>query len=239
MNVSTRIVMYIRQRLIVIIYMLIMCFPAIGWALEQNEKLWLALNNQHYLSADKKYLSFIYTQLRLINQSHPIQLGLIEGGIGYRYLDHHSVWVGYRWSGIRPNDGFYQENRIFQQIISIVQPDDLHQFIFRSRLEEIEHTNQSQISLRLRERIAMEIKKSIMHPKLFPFYYEELFFQLNHTQYTPSKFISQNRLFLGFNLYAGNETWWEIGYLNQFQIHTPSQFQNQMSHIISITYSYF
>lgn len=206
-------------------------------ALEQHEKLWVGSNYQTSFGYDKKWLGVVFTQLRLINESHPVRTGLIEGGIGYRLSPGKSVWAGYRWSGQDPYNGFYQENRLFQQLI-LPMRSRIERSVLRSRLEEIERTNQSQISLRFRERLALEFEPSLID-NTHPFFYEEIFFQLNKTNYTTSRFISENRLFLGVNLFVNKLNWWEIGYINQYIVAASASSQNQMNHILSITYNYF
>lgn len=207
-----------------------------SWSLEQNGKLWLAVNSQQTLTNNHKWLSFIYSQFRFINKSHPWQSTLIEGGLGY-HAEERSYWVGYRWTAHQPNNGFYQENRLFQQIIwqrSILNSSHI---IYRTRLEEIELTNQSQVALRLRQRVALEIDKAIYN-KIFPFLYDEIFCQLNNTSYTPSRFIGENRLFIGINFYQDKTHWWEMGYINQYQMQTSLRRNNLMNHVISITYNF-
>ena len=218
-------------------YALLIFFISVNcFALTQNDKLWLAVNSQQTLSVDKKWHSFIYSQFRYINESHAWQAALIEGGIGYRFLDNESIWLEYRWTGHDPYNGFFQENRLFQQLLQIKKFNAAH-LILRARLEEIQISNSSQISVRLRERIAVEIMHGYFW-KMFPFLYDEVFFQLKNTDYTSNKFINQNRLFIGFNLYTGRKSWWEIGYINQFQMRTPQNVQNTMSHIFSVTYNF-
>lgn len=208
-------------------------------ALEQHEKLWLAANSQQILSDDEKWLSFVYSQLRFINESYPWQAVLVEGGIGYRLRDDKSFWFGYRWTGQDPDNGFYQNNTLFQQMIWLFKPERLRKVVLRSRLEEIQRTNQNQISLRFRERAALEINHALFFNTIFPFLYDEVFFQLNKTSYTTTSLVSENRLFVGFNLYLQEKTWWEIGYINQFQMSTPLNNQNQMNHIVTLTYNFF
>lgn len=207
-----------------------------GLALAQHEKLWLGFNSQFTLSNDKKWISFLFSQLRMINKSHPLQTGLIEGGLGYRFFQNDSAWVGYRWSAFNPNNGFFQENQFFQQIISQRRMSDAKRFIIRSRLEEVARGNQSQIAIRFRERVGLEINRSFFIHAL-PFIYDEVFFQLNKTNYTSNKLITQNRLFLGINAYITKHSWWEIGYINQFEMHTPLTNENQMNHILSVNYN--
>lgn len=205
------------------------------FALSQNEKLWLGINSKQTLN--EHWTTFIFTQMRAINKSHPWQAGLVEGGIGYHYVKNQSFWVGYRWTGHHPYNGFYQENRFFQQFISEMNLTPSDQIVSRTRLEEIEHGNSSQISIRLRQRLALEMERTFICNTIRPFLYDELFFQLHDTQYTPNKLISENRIFIGVNLYTSHTTWWEIGYINQFQMKTPQDSQYAMSHIASFTYN--
>lgn len=208
-----------------------------SFSLEQNENLWLAINSQLKLSNDEKWLSYIYSQTRFINQDHPWQLVLLEGGIGYKLPTTTSIWLGYRWSGRNPFNNFSEENRLIQQVLYPIKAD-FFKTIIRTRLEESQYTNQSPMSLRLRERIAFELNQPLFFSKIFPVIYDEVFFRLNKTDYTSNAFISQNRLFLGFNLRYSTTAWWEIGYINQFQMNTPQNNQNQINHILSVTYNF-
>jgi hypothetical protein len=208
-----------------------------SFSLEQHESLWLGINSQQILSNDEAWLSYIYSQTRFINQDHPWQLILLEGGIGYKLPTTTSVWLGYRWSGRNPFNDFSEENRLIQQIIYPIKADAL-KTIIRTRFEEIQYTNQSPMSLRLRQRIAFEFSHELWINKIFPVIYDEVFFQLNKTDYSSNHFISQNRLFLGFNLRLSAKTWWEIGYINQLQMNTPQNNQNQINHILSFTYNF-
>lgn len=205
------------------------------FALEEHGKQWLGINTQHSFSKNPQLLYYIFSQLRFIDEAHPLQAILLEGGLGHRYSDHTDMWLGYRWTGRNPSNDFFQEDRLIQQIVSR-KITTLSRSSIRSRLEEITHTNSSQIALRLRERITLEINHSIFNKTALPYFYDEMFFELNRTNYQPQNFIGENRVFIGFNLYTTPKTWWEIGYINQFQVKTPQQTQNQMSHILSVIY---
>lgn len=207
-------------------------------AFAQDEKLWLALNAQQKWGPDERLLSLIYSRFQFIDKSHPWQATLIEGGVGYEFVPEQSIWMGYRWTANNPNNGFYQENRLFQQWLWQNKLSELHRILLRSRLEEIERGDQTGIDVRLRERIALQILKPLFK-HVFPFFYEEIFLQMNNTGYTSNKFVSQNRIFIGFNMYESKKTWWEIGYINQFLFSTPLNSQNTMSHIMSVTYNFY
>lgn len=210
------------------------CFP-----FAQNEKAWFALNALQILSPDKKWQSLIYSRFQFIDNSHPWQATLVEGALGYQFVPHHSFWAGYRWTAVNPNNNFFQENRLFQQVMTDFKINhDLERILIRSRLEEIERTNQNQIDVRWRERVAMEIEKP-WQERLYPYFYEEVFLQIATTNYSSNKTVSQNRIFIGFNWRETKKTWWEIGYINQFLMSTPLDTQNTMSHVISVTYNFF
>lgn len=218
------------------LFALLAFFTSPLYAYSDKERLWLGLNAQQSLSQDEKWLGFIFTQLRLYNEPHPVQIGLLEGGLGYQFLPKQTIWIGYRWMGNNPNNGFYQENRLFQQII-LQKHITMFRYISRTRIEEIERTNQSQIAFRLRQRLALEIDKDL-YLKTFPFIYDEVFIPFNQTDYSSNRFISENRLFLGVNQYRSKTSWWELGYINQYQMPTPLSPQYDMSHVLSITYNF-
>lgn len=220
-----------------IILLWFLFYSSASWSLDENEKLWLGLNYQHTVKSNPKWHTFLFSQFRFINRSHPLQSFLMEGGVGYQFLMNTTVWFGYRWTGHNPNNDFYQENRWFQQLMSQKRLRDLSSFLLRTRFEEIQFSNRSPVAFRLRERLAYEVAYRFFE-KIFPFCYEEIFLQLNHTNYTSATLLSENRLFVGFNFYRGNKTWWEIGYLNQYLVHTPFFPQNQMNHTLSITYNF-
>lgn len=207
-----------------------------AFALEQQTKQWVGLNGQYSFGQNHHWLTYLFSQFRLIDQAHPWQAMLIEPALGYQITPEKSIWLGYRWTGRNPYHGFFQENRLIQQMIS-QKKNVRFRFIFRSRLEEITHSNASQIALRVRERFSVEIQHAVFKNAL-PFFYDEMFFELNHTNYQPRNFLGENRLFLGVNLYRTAKSWWELGYINQFQVKTPEQTQNQMSHILSVTYNF-
>ncbi len=207
-----------------------------SFATDQNAKLWLGVNYNLPPKPASVWRSYLYAQLRLIDKTPVLQTTLMEGAVGYLTTAQHSFWLGYRWSGHNPDAGFSEENRLFQQSIFQNKTPSYH-LILRSRLEEMTRSDDHQLALRFRERFAIEIEHRLFKNAV-PFFYDEIFFQLNHPNYMPHTFIGQNRLFLGFNLYSAKTTWWEIGYINQYQTHTPTQSQNEMGHIISVTYNF-
>lgn len=217
-----------------IIGLFLIFFSIASMALEQHEKLWLEINRQQSFSESSPWLYSISSELRFIHERHPWQTGLIEGGIGRKFFSDKSVWLGYRWSAHEPYHEFYQENRLFQQLIWPIHPNDLMELTSRSRLEEIMRGNQSQMALRFRKKISLEMKYGFMK-RINPYFYNEFFFRLNRANYMSNSILSENRLFLGFNFYLSTHRFLEVGYINQYQSKTPLR-QNQINHILSFSY---
>lgn len=223
-------------QVIIAIFFSLLFFVEKSLALEQYERAWFGIMAQQSYEKDPKWLSYIFSQLRVVNDSRPWHSILLEGAVGYQLAPTENIWIGYRWTGRNLYNDFFQENRLFQQNISQIK-SDLYRVIIRTRLEQITLSNNSKIGLRFRERFAFEIKYPLFENAL-PYLYDEVFFRLNRTAFLPESFLGENRLFLGFNLYVTPTIWWEIGYMNQFQVKAPQQTQNQMSHILSVTYNF-
>lgn len=203
-------------------------------ATEHRNELWLAGDTQNQIN--EKWLYGLYSQLRVVNQSHPLEDIILEARIGYQITDNKSAWLGYRWTGHDPNNGFYQDNRLFQQIIWQINQNSNQKLASRTRLEEIKRSNQSQMSYRARERISIALLESNLKT-INPYFYDEVFFQLNRTNYSAQQLFSENRLFVGMNVKTTRNAYWEIGYINQYKVRTETS-QNQVNHILSITYNY-
>lgn len=203
--------------------------------LDRHTKLWLTMNAQRAIEPEKKWLTSIHSQLRFIDREHRFESAVVEPSIGYQFTDF-VFWLGYRWSkrvGVRP---YFQENRLYQQITFNSKNNDVT-YTFRSRVEEIYRSNQTQLASRIRQRMAAELPCTIFE-NAYPYFYDEIFLPLNKTEYISRKFISENRLFVGFNYYQTKITWLEIGCILQYESPTPRNRQPQLSHILSISLNF-
>lgn len=207
------------------------------WALEQDAKFWFAVNTQRSLSENKKWLASFFSQTRFIDQAEHWQEIILEGGLGYQLLSDLSMWFGYRWTAHHPSGDFFQSNRLFQQFILQKEPSTRFRLSWRARLEETERSDKSQMSVRLRQKLSLAFSHPLFK-QAFPLIYDEVFFPLNDTSYTSNRFVNQNRIFVGFNVYRTKKSWWEIGYINQLEMPTPSRSQYLMAHVVSLTYNF-
>lgn len=226
--------MYQRRLKIVLTLFMIMLSSASD-ALNQYAKQWVAINIQQAVHENNPWQYLLYSQWQFTDESHPWKVMLVEGGLGYQRTSDESFWAGYRWSGVNPNNGFFQINRLFQQYMTQQRPDRLYQFAARTRLEEYKRSNSGEVAIRLRQRISLFVHHAITQ-ETYPYFYDEVFFQLNHPAYVANTLVGQNRLFIGIDIFRTKNTWWELGYINQYIFRSPLQSQNQMNHVLSVTY---
>jgi hypothetical protein len=228
--------MRISKRIFLFIFSFLTVAPAL--ALEQHEKLWTAFYIQKAVAPNSPWQYLLFSQLRLYNEHYPIETVFIEGAGGYRLNQQNTIWLGYRYSEHHPQHRPFHSDIIYQQHIWNVGIGESGRRMLRSRLQEVKRSNQTQWSYLLRERLYGEFFK-MYAGFINPVIHDEVFFQLNKTNYTSHQLISQNRLFLGANFYVAPEKFWEIGYMNQYQFSTPANPQNILSHILSVTYMVF
>lgn len=217
---------------------LLLWIPLIAFAgIEQHGKLWLGLDKSGLLLSNSDWLYVFSAQMRGITSSEVLQTFFFDGRLGYPFFTELSVWFGYRWSGNYPGNGFYSEHRPYQQIqFPLVQQDSI-QFTARSRLEERIRNDQNQLAIRFRQRIALEIKHCCVG-SIHPYFYDEVFFRLNKTDFTPNNVLSEHRFFAGIRIYELQQSYVQLGYINQYTYKTSPLSQNAMSHILEFTYDF-
>lgn len=217
---------------------LLLWIPLITLAgVKQNGKIWIGFDKSGHLSAQSDWLYTLSSQIRSISTSEILQTIFLEGSVGHPFLSDLDLWFGYRWSGNYPGNGFYSESRPYQQINFRFYQNKSLQLSGRLRLEERIRNNQHQVSLRLRQRIAIEIQRCF-GGKINPYLYDEVFFRLNKTDFTSSHFLSENRVFIGFKLYHSKQSTFQVGYTNQYAYRTSPESQNTMSHILDFGYNF-
>lgn len=229
-------VLYVRWIVFQPILIILLFVSLNSWAFEQNASFWPGINYQNYLTKDRKFAYLLHSQLRFINKGQPLETGLVEGSVGYAFNDMQRLWVGYYWSINQPYHDSYDENRTWQQFYWKLMDNKTDILASRTRIEEIQFSNQDQKLYVLRQMVAHEWVK-MYFGSINPLVYDETFFRLNHPSYDTNTFLNQNRLFLGINIYSADSTsFWKIGYMNQYLRATPSR-GNAMNHILTVMYT--
>lgn len=156
-------------------------------------------------------------QLRLFGDSGGFGQGLIRPGLGYALGDSTSAWLGYAYIRTDPAKGSpFDEQRIWQQFfwgpkIKVVSIDS------RSRLEERFVETGSDVGVRFRQLVGARMPLDFA-PRITPLIWNEVFFNLNDTDWGADAGFDQNRFFVGLGFKIRPESGFRLdaGYMNQY-----------------------
>lgn len=173
---------------------------------------------------------YLEPQLRLINDNSVFNQLLILGGLGYQLNQNMTLFVGPGWIATKTtNSNLIYEKRLWQQLNWQILNNLNWNINSRTRLEERKREDNSSMALRFRQRIWMRLPL-----KKWPGYsfscFDEVFFNLNHPEWTSPRTFEQNRAFIGFSRQLSKSTVLDLGYLNQ-RIYSV---QNQLNHVLSL-----
>lgn len=177
----------------------------------------------------------LHGQARFYNTTHPFTTLLLENSIGYPLNDKLRLWAGYLISGNDFNTRYFREQRLQQQLYWHMLDNQQERLASRTRFEEIAVSFSRQNLIVARQMFAHE-QLSYFYGYINPLIYDEIFTHLNNPSYATVNFISQNRLFLGFNVYFSNHEYMKIGYMNQFISKKERHSHNEMNHLLTLQY---
>ena len=155
--------------------------------------------------------------LRLLEDADGFNQSIIRPGIGWGLNKNSALWAGYGWIRTSPLGGGedFDEHRIWQQWTwsKEVRP---FKVAARTRFEQRLVETGDDTGLRLRQ--FFRIQKTL--PTALPLTlvcWDEIFFDLNDTDFGQRSGFDQNRLFIGFGVKRLSSSRWrtEIGYLHQ------------------------
>lgn len=157
---------------------------------------------------------------------------LVRPGVGWDVGGGASLWLGYAYIDTDPPArASFDEHRIWQQFLWSTKLQSLG-LQSRTRLEQRFVETGSDTGWRLREFVKATYPLAFQS-RLGLAVYDELFVDLNDTDWGADGGLSQNRLFAGFawKLDDGGHAVAELGYLNQW-IGTTGR-QDTMNHLAS------
>jgi hypothetical protein len=146
-----------------------------------------------------------------------------------------SVWLGYEKVVNHPaGKASFDEDRIWQQYSYTFDPINTVTLQNRTRLEERRVNGGRETSIRLRQMLKANMPLE-SNPNLSFILSDELFINLNDTDWGASSGFDQNRLFLGAGYVFNPTVKFEAGYLNQY---VNGAKIDKMNHILSSTLSF-
>lgn len=171
-------------------------------------------------------------QSRFRDDGEELDTVLFRPALGYAINSRTTALFGYGWFHTDPASGDdVIEHRPWQQLMWNA-PVEGFTLQSRSRLEQRIVEGEDDTGLRFREMLKVTIPV-VESGKVFASAFDELFFDLNDTDWGQRDGFRQNRLFLGLGWFFGGERRHsvEIGYLHQWIDGAAFDRQN---HILSI-----
>lgn len=202
-----------------------------------DEGIWSAFFGQGDLyesdPSEQKLKWWFDGHARFLDDADGFNQSIVRPGLGWTLNKKATLWAGYAWIRTSPLSGSdFDENRLWQQL-TYTERCEPFTFGLRSRLEQRFLETGDETGWRFRQFFSMrhDLPKC-EHIKLVA--WDELFVNLNDTDFGARSGLDQNRLFvgLGFQHDPNSDLRTEVGYLNQ-TINTPSTV-NRSHHILSI-----
>ena len=202
---------------------------------EQNNGLWMMKASQGVLgSNDSPYRWWLDAHLRYSDDANDFEQSIFRPGFGYALPKNHTLWAGYGWIANSPEMGdTFHEHRFWQQHSWKTKVGSFG-LASRSRLEQrFREGFQDDTGWRFRQFI--KLTRSILDDgPLYWSLWDEVFFNLNDTDWGAQSGLDRNRIFagIGWQLKSMPYLKGEVGYLNQLIVR-PSDI-NRMDHLLSL-----
>lgn len=216
-----------------VIFAYIFCTNAYAQPIEDG-RIWLGLSLQGKL-ADTGLNWSAELQPRWREEGDNLDQLIIRPALFYKLDAKSSVWFGYEKVINHPESkATFDEHRLWQQYSYTFDPINSVTLQNRTRLEERrkEHAKETNYRLRQMLKVSMPLESN---PKLSLIISDELFINLNDTDWVAQSGFDQNRLFMGAGYVFNPTAKLEAGYLNQYVNSNPI---DKMNHVLSSTVSF-
>ncbi len=222
--------MFLRLIAFLILATLISCKNAIAETIEDG-RYWFSLYTQGPLPKENFYWSLdIHPRWR--EEGRHFDTLILRPSLFYKISPKTSVWLGYDTIKNHPqSQASFQENRLWEQVMHQFEPFSGLTLTVRTRFEQRDREDYSDIAHRLRQMVRATTPSSI-HQQLSWVVWDELFINLNQTDWGVMRGTDQNRLFLGANWKFDDLSNLEVGYINQY---VNGKTIDRENHILSST----
>ena len=207
-----------------------MPYPLLADTIE-DVRYWFALSTQGKLPLKDWGWMFDVNQRYRDEGAHADSF-FIRTGISHQINPKTSVGLGFDHIVNHPAGKVASdENRLWQQIAYKFDPVLGINLSSRTRLEQRWREGGNDTAYRLRQMIKATVSLDI-NPKLSIITYDELFINLNETDWGVRRGNDQNRAFLGINWAFTPSASIETGYLNQY-VNTRNT--DRLNHVLATT----
>ena len=222
--------MFLRLIAFLILATLINCKNAIAETVEDG-RYWFSLYTQGPLPKENFYWSLdIHPRWR--EEGRHFDTLILRPSLIYKITPKTSIWTGYDTINNHPaGQSSFQENRLWEQVMHQFEPFGGLTLTVRTRFEQRDREDYSDIAHRLRQMVRATTPSSL-HQQLSWVVWDELFINLNQTDWGVMRGTDQNRLFLGANWKFDDLSNLEVGYINQY---VNGKTIDRENHILSST----
>lgn len=222
--------MFLRLIAFLILATLISCKNAIAETIEDG-RYWFSLYSQGPLPKENFYWSLdIHPRWR--EEGRNFDTLILRPSLIYKITPKTSIWTGYDTINNHPaGQSSFQENRLWEQVMHQFEPFGALTLTVRTRFEQRDREDYSDIAHRLRQMVRATTPSSL-HQQLSWVVWNELFINLNQTDWGVMRGTDQNRLFLGANWKFDELSNLEVGYINQY---VNGKTIDRENHILSST----
>lgn len=222
--------MFLRLIAFLILATLISCKNAIAETIEDG-RYWFSLYTQGPLPKENFYWSLdIHPRWR--EEGRNFDTLILRPSLIYKITPKTSIWTGYDTINNHPaGQSSFQENRLWEQVMHQFEPFGGLTLTVRTRFEQRDREDYSDIAHRLRQMVRATTPSSL-HQQLSWVIWDELFINLNQTDWGVMRGTDQNRLFLGANWKFDELSNLEVGYINQY---VNGKTIDRENHILSST----
>lgn len=198
---------------------------------EEDGAIWFNVHMQGDLPAEHLHWS-MDTNPRWRDEGGHLDQLYLRPSVFYKVNPKTSLWLGHdnivrHSAGKSPS----HEYRLWQQFQYQFDPVSEVTFTNRTRIEQRHREGYHGLGYRLRQMVKASTPLLQEH-HLALIVSDELFINLNQTDWSSERGFDQNRLFIGLNWKFNQSSSIEAGYLNQF-IHT--QAVNRDNHVLATT----
>lgn len=182
---------------------------------EEDGRIWFSLYTQGKLPVENAYWS-MDTHPRWREEGQHFDQLILRPSLFYKLDTNTSVWLGYDTVINHPaGQSSFRENRLWEQFQH--QFDEVADVMItsRTRFEQRRREDFQEVGHRLRQMFRV-ITPLTLHPSLSLVVFDEVFININETDWGVRRGLDQNRLFLGINWKFNAMSNMDVGYLNQF-----------------------
>lgn len=205
--------------------------PLVHAETEEDGRYWFSIYTQGKLPVDNLYWS-MDTHPRWREEGQHFDQLILRPSVFYKLDANTSVWLGYDTIVSHPDGkSAFRENRLWEQLQHQFEEVGKLTITSRTRFEQRRREDFQDVGHRLRQMFRATTPLNL-HPKLSLVVVDELFINLNQTEWGVHRGLDQNRLFLGINWKFNAVSNVDVGYLNQY---VNTRHIDRENHVLSTT----